>query len=334
VKITVGASTSLNKIWLSWVAFSPTTASFGSYGGQVSQSKYTGSISSDISNSLYQNAYSLYGLNLISLTSSTPLDFTSQIDNNFVLTISSSSLIDNFALIYVTFGVLPGKLCDDCGDGLVANGAECVSACPVGTYSFSYKDGGVACRTCSSKLGLILTSGKCVAATTTTYTVTTTTTVSAKLPPATKTDSTTTQSSTKNDHTATQSSTKSNQATQTTQSTTQSTQAVQTSTSTQSTQTVPSPAPTVFKPVCPPNAHFIENGGCSCNVGYVYKNEQCQAISVQIPTTPIPVPTITSNSTKNPDQTPKPTPSPAPARPPTSSCGANSYDNGLSICVC
>lgn len=200
IKITVGASTSLKRIWLSWLAFSPSTASFGSYGGQVSQSKYSGSVSSDISNSLYRNSYSLYGLNVISLTSSQALAFTSTIDNDYVLTISSSNVCDNFALIYVTVGVLPSQVCNDCGKGLVAVGDSCVAACPAGTYSASYKDGGVCCRTCSSKLGLILSGGKCVTATTTTYTVTTTTTISAPLASATSasTAPTSTSSSTTN----------------------------------------------------------------------------------------------------------------------------------------
>lgn len=185
IKITVGAATAIRRIWLSWLAFSPSTASFGSYGGQVSQSKYSGSVSSDVSNSLYQNSYSLYGLNLISLTNTQAQAFSSSIDANYVLTIASSALIDDFSLVYVTVGVLPGKVCSACGNGLVANGGDCVNACPSGTFSSMYKDGGVACRTCSSKLGFILSGGKCVVGTTTTTTVTTSTTVSAQIPVAT-----------------------------------------------------------------------------------------------------------------------------------------------------
>lgn len=243
VKITVGASTTISKIWLSWLAFSPSTASFGSYGGQVSQNKYSGSISSDVSSSLYQNTYTLYGLNLVSVTSSQSLQFTSDIDNSFVLTISASSQIDSFALIYVAFGVLPSKVCSNCGQGLVASGADCVSGCPAGTYSFGYKDGGVACRTCSSKLGLMLASGRCVAATTTTTTVTTTTTLSANLPTTTQSSSTATQT------------TNSTRA-QSTQATTSNAQTTATQT-TSSANTKPSGDAIVFKPSCPPNAHFV-----------------------------------------------------------------------------
>ena len=47
IKVTMGAITIIDRIALSWVAFSPSTASFVSYGGQVSQNKYSGSNSQD-----------------------------------------------------------------------------------------------------------------------------------------------------------------------------------------------------------------------------------------------------------------------------------------------
>jgi hypothetical protein len=180
IKITVGAKTSLKRIWLSWLAFSPSTASFGSYGGQVSQSKYSGSVSSDITNSLYQTPYVFYGLNLISLSLPQPLDFLSSVDSNFVLTISASALVDDFSLVYIAFGVLPGKLCSNCGNSVIANDGNCTTTCPPGTYPFTFKDGGVSCRTCSKKLGLTLVNGKCVIGSTSVSTTTITTLLSAE----------------------------------------------------------------------------------------------------------------------------------------------------------
>jgi hypothetical protein len=175
----VGAKTSLKRIWLSWLAFSPSAASFGSYGGQVSQSKYSGSVSSDITNSLYQTPYVFYGLNLISLSLPQPLDFSSSVDSNFVLTISASALVDDFSLVYIAFGVLPGKLCSNCGNSVIANDGNCTTTCPPGTYPFTFKDGGVSCRTCSKKLGLTLVNGKCVIGSTSVSTTTITTLLSA-----------------------------------------------------------------------------------------------------------------------------------------------------------
>ena len=289
IKVSVGTSTTLKRIWLSWVAFSPVSSGFGSYGGQVSQAKYSGSVSSDISNSLYQNTYSLFGLNLISLTASQPLAFSSNIDADFVLTIASNNVIDNFALIYVAVGVLPSKLCSSCGNGLVVSGSKCVMACPEGTYSGSYKDGGVACRTCSSKLGLILNGGKCVAATTTTYTVTTTTTISANLPAASTAASSASSSSSASSNVVT------------------------------------------FSPSCPTNAQLV-NGECACNIGYVYLAGKCQ-LAVPVAATPINTPVVPPTPA-DPIVTPTPTPTPIPRVPSSGSCGANSYDNGLGICVC
>jgi len=173
IRITTGATNALRGIWLSWLAFSPSTASFGSYGGQVSQTKYSGAVSSDISNSLYQTPYLLYGLNLLSLTASQALNFASTIDSGFVLTVSASSQLEEFSLVYVAVGVLPGKVCAACGNRQVVSGGSCVASCDADTYAFTFRDGGVGCRTCSSKLGLILSNGRCVKGSVSTSTTTT-----------------------------------------------------------------------------------------------------------------------------------------------------------------
>jgi hypothetical protein len=337
IKITVGASTGLRRIWLSWFAFSPSTASFGSYGGQVSQSKYIGSVSSDISNSLYQNSYSLYGLNLISLTNSQPLAFTATIDNSYVLTISASSTVPDFSLVYVTVGVLPAQVCSNCNAGLVANGADCVLACPVGSYSFAYKDGGVGCRTCSSLLGQILTAGKCVTATKTTMTVTTTTTISAAVANTTSAATQTSASSASTAQTAPipvvapAPASSSSTATQTSTASTASSTSASSSASSLSAATS-SPH---FAPVCPAHAHFFGNQ-CTCDAGYVYQNGACQlplapAAPVVLPS---PSPASTSNSSSSSSSSSNTASSSSQSPPPPVSCGANSYDNGLGVCVC
>lgn len=42
VRITIGSTTKLNKIWLSWLAFSKVNKGFGVYGGQISRSGFSG----------------------------------------------------------------------------------------------------------------------------------------------------------------------------------------------------------------------------------------------------------------------------------------------------
>ena len=162
-KITLGKTTMINSVALSWVAFSPASANFASYGGQISQNQYSGSVSSDISSSIYKSEYTIYGLTLLSITSGKGINFASSVDTDFIITISSSIAIDSFSLVYVAIGQLPGQQCQNCGEEKTVYGNACVSSCPDNTYAFTYKDGGVACRVCSGKLGLVLANGKCVA---------------------------------------------------------------------------------------------------------------------------------------------------------------------------
>lgn len=77
IKVSMGRMTIINRICLSWIAFSPTTASFVSYGGQVSLNKYSGSQSQDISGNIYQSEYTIYGMNLMSITSGKGITFNS-----------------------------------------------------------------------------------------------------------------------------------------------------------------------------------------------------------------------------------------------------------------
>lgn len=160
---------------LSWIAFSPATSSFISYGGQINQNQYSGSVSSDISSSIYQSQYTIYGLTLLSILSGKAITFGANIDTNFIITIASSIPINSFSLVYVALGQLPSKQCSNCGAANIVNSSFCVAECPANTYAFTYKDGGVACRSCSNKLGQILVNGKCIAGSSTTTTTTTTT---------------------------------------------------------------------------------------------------------------------------------------------------------------
>ena len=77
IKATMGPMTVINRISLSWLAFSPATASFASYGGQISLNRYSGSQSQDISRTIHQSKYTIYGMNLISITSGKGITFHS-----------------------------------------------------------------------------------------------------------------------------------------------------------------------------------------------------------------------------------------------------------------
>jgi hypothetical protein len=383
IKITAGSTTGLRGIWLSWLAFSPSTASFGSYGGQVSQSKYSGSVSSDISNSLYQSPYVLYGLNLLSLSASQPLAFTSSIDSDFVLTIGASSTVDDFSLVYIAVGVLPSKVCASCGTGLAANGNNCVGGCDAATYAFTYKDGGVGCRSCSSKLGLILSNGKCVQGSITTSSTTTVINAATGSSSSSTTSAQGAQTGTASSSTSSSSSSGVTANVATTPSVIAPPPSV-----IAPPPSVITPAPTVIAPApaptsCPVNAFFNGNE-CVCDVGFVYLKGKCQA-----PNLPVTVPIIiaypdqkpcntttsasssssasasstatsssTAASTSTSTSTTTSTSAPASSSPAasasnsssssssstqnsspvsgssSSTCGPNSYNNGLGVCVC
>ena len=115
IKVTMGKKTLIDKICLSWIAFSPSTSSFVSYGGQISKSKFSGSATKDISSTIYESAYSIYGLNLVSIISGKGVSFTSDISKNFIFSASSSVPIDSFSIVYVAVGPYPSKVCANCG---------------------------------------------------------------------------------------------------------------------------------------------------------------------------------------------------------------------------
>ena len=93
IGISIGPQTTIRRLWISYIAFCPSTASFVSYGGQISQRKFAGSVSSDISNSLYQTPYVLIGLNLLSLGSTQPISFNTMLEHAFHCQVSASTLM-------------------------------------------------------------------------------------------------------------------------------------------------------------------------------------------------------------------------------------------------
>lgn len=140
-----GPGTNVTSAWISFIAFSPSTASFSAYGGSLNRASFSGSLTNDVSNSLYQTPYILFGLTQISLSGQTPLDYACSINPNFQLNLASSRNFDSFGIAYIVAGNSPSKLCSSCGNGFVAYGNTCVSSCPLGTSQFTYKDGGIAC---------------------------------------------------------------------------------------------------------------------------------------------------------------------------------------------
>lgn len=114
VKVNVGPTTRISSLWLSYVAFSPITASFAAYGGSLMKSKFSGSVSQDISSSLHETPYKLFGLTKISLYGIRNMDFICTISDYFNMAVKASSNFDSFGIMYIVAGKAPKGLCANC----------------------------------------------------------------------------------------------------------------------------------------------------------------------------------------------------------------------------
>ena len=305
IRINIGPNTNISAVWVSWVAFSTASASFTAYGGSLAKNSFTGQASSDVSGSLYQNVYLLYGLASLSLKNSAPLALTCQI-NNFQLAVNANGNLDSFGLIYIVAGNAPSQLCAQCGAASYAYTNSCLTACPLGTSLKTFPNGGNAC------LGTAITSAPTATATITSITTSTTSTAyagtssnngaSSSIASNGGSSYTNSQSATSSAQTQTVPQT-SNTATQnnaavtaqnvgtvtqnagstasTSQSSTQQSDISSSQSATTNTQSITASATRT----CPTGAFFNGNE-CVCDVGYGYVNGQCLAYSA------IPIPVI------------------------------------------
>ena len=321
IGISLGAQTSIRRLWVSYIAFSPSTASFVSYGGQISQRKFAGSVSSDISKSIYHSPYVLIGLNLVSLGNSQPISFETVLGHAFHCEVAASRLVDEFSLVYIAVGVAPHDMCSSCGRYAIAAENQCVTTCPQGSIPHTYPDGGVGCRSCPD--GHVLADGKCVPGKVETQTVTTT---RVRTPTISTSGAASTGSA---------------------------------STSGASSASSTATAAVAQAMDCPDNSFF--NGvECVCEVGYAFINGQCQLLKMQVKTTKVTTTTTTTTTTVHQvgheGQTSTGATTSQPAQPQPQSpvpcpdgyvrvngncqmntpaqCAANSHDNGLGTCVC
>lgn len=151
--ITAGSQTTLNSVSFSFLVFSPSTLPFNSYGGVVSKTGYSGTSYKDISNSVHNPNYILLGL--ARLSSPMSLSLSSNVDNDFVFGVQQQGAAADFTYSYIVFGPAVKSVCSQCSEKNVLDGS-CVASCPADTYAFSFKDGGVGCKRCSTKLNQVI----------------------------------------------------------------------------------------------------------------------------------------------------------------------------------
>ena len=134
----------MRTLWGSYIAFSPSTANFVSYGGQIKKQSFSGSVTTDISNSLYRSPYTLLGLNLISLGDSAAISFETELDDAFRCEVSASRKINDFSMVYIVVGVPVKQICS-CS-GYIPYEKTCVTQCPAEYGQKAFNDGGMACE--------------------------------------------------------------------------------------------------------------------------------------------------------------------------------------------
>lgn len=131
--------------------------SFASYGGMVSRNGFSGVGYQDVSNGIHLPNYGLQGL--VKLSSALSLNFATTMDNDFVFGFRQDGSNIDFVVSGVMFGVSPKLICAD-SPNKYALDSDCVGSCPANTFPFTYKDGGLGCHRCSSKLNLVYDANK------------------------------------------------------------------------------------------------------------------------------------------------------------------------------
>ena len=111
VRISIGRTSIIRYLLLSYIAFSPKTSSFISFGGQITNKRFEGSMHEDVSNVIYKSSSILYGLSSISLNGKKEVAFSSSITEDFIASVTSLNHIPQFAIIYVAIGKPVASIC-------------------------------------------------------------------------------------------------------------------------------------------------------------------------------------------------------------------------------
>lgn len=148
-----GPRTDLKKLWFSYIAFSPSTAAFTSYGGTVADTSFLGTNAKDVKSLVQHNNYGLVGLNKISSTFS--LRYSTDVDADFIFSYTVAGNNVDFVANYIFVGPRTNTVCSRCTE-TYSHRDQCVASCPAGTFQKPYNMGGIACISCSPKLNLVL----------------------------------------------------------------------------------------------------------------------------------------------------------------------------------
>jgi hypothetical protein len=147
-------------ILISYIIFSPVHASFQVYGDNIAASLRQEQIYFDAAQEIPNTPFKLYGLSGVNTLKSVNFEFTSAIDSDYVLTLSSNLTLElTIEYLYLLPGVLACP--SSCTGSLIYNNT-CVEVCPDSAVPIANGDL-TFCRSCPEKLNLISDrNGSCI----------------------------------------------------------------------------------------------------------------------------------------------------------------------------
>lgn len=94
INVMVGKKINVKKVYFSYLIFSPQKSPFASYGGGFNEKNFDGTKVYDIHKIIYPNPYVFFGFMGFKLSGSGPFGYTSNVDDNFLMKLSSSRNFD------------------------------------------------------------------------------------------------------------------------------------------------------------------------------------------------------------------------------------------------
>ena len=144
------------EIHISFIIFSPSLASFASYGAGMVETNFFKTKVYNIHNNVEISPYYFYGFMHMEVSGNSPLGFLSEVDTYLYLKIATNRVFDAFSLAYIIIGVPPASICANCNNGSYIFGDTCIAQCPIGTFLHQYRDNGKACRTCPAHFNFVV----------------------------------------------------------------------------------------------------------------------------------------------------------------------------------
>ena len=156
ILLATGGTTSLINATVTSVIFSPSSSQFLSYAGVVTYTSFQQEYL-NLYNSFVPIYYSLVGMSGIVVSGSNArfYGYTTSI-NGTVLSMTAApatALYEAITFSYLTIGLATAQICANCSNNYISEGS-CLAVCPVDTYRHTYTDGGKACLSCPSVVGL------------------------------------------------------------------------------------------------------------------------------------------------------------------------------------